>query len=82
MKTLNKRPRVDELREQYFNSRMVKEYGTDLYCYYIKVGANLALYAKGWKEGQNSPTLLLRHAFAEKYVLENTKTRIYNGKSQ
>lgn len=71
--------RINKLRTQYMNTKMVKEYGTNLYCYYIKVGANLALYAKGWKEGKDCLTLRQRHAFSESYVLKNTKPRIYEG---
>lgn len=71
--------RISMLKEQYMNTKMVKDYGTNLYCYYIKVGANLALYAKGWKEGKDCLTLRQRHSFAESYVLKNTKPRIYKG---
>jgi formate C-acetyltransferase len=71
--------RIAKLREQYMGLKMVKDYGRDLYCYYIKVGSNLALYAKGWKEGADCLTLRQRHAYAESYVLKNTRPRIYEG---
>lgn len=71
--------RIVKLRETYMNTKMVKKYGTDLYCYYIKVGANLACYAKGWKEGKNCLTLRQRHAYAESFALKNVKPRIYEG---
>ncbi len=71
--------RIARLREAYMNTKMVKDFGTDLYCYYIKVGANLAYYAQGWKEGKDCLTLRQRHSFAESYALKNVKPRIFEG---
>jgi formate C-acetyltransferase len=74
-----KTERIDKLRETYMNTPMVTKYARDLYCYYIKVGANLFLYTEGWKRGIDCVTLMQRHAFAESYVLKNTRPRIYKG---
>lgn len=75
MKTLPEMTeRVSALREFYLkNAPMIVGEGSAQGLDYRNFGTNRALYVMGWKEGKNLPTIRMRHAYAESYILKHIR---------